>query len=152
MRLLFALSLLLFTACQVSSSIPLASSPLPGFHAQRFASLRPQAVTTISPQEAHQWLSDPQAQWLVLDVRTPAEFAQGHLKHAVLKNFYDPDFKAQLEQMNRHQPTILYCRSGNRSAKTLAMMRELGFRNVYEIQGGILAWQAAGYPLEKNSR
>lgn len=145
-----ALSLLLLALSACSApQLPVASQLPISFQAQRVPQAHPQAVITITPQEAHAWLADPHAQWLVLDVRTPEEFAEGHLQNATLKNFYAPDFKTQLEQMNRHQPTILYCRSGNRSGKTLALMRELGFRNVYEIKGGILAWQSAGYPLVK---
>jgi rhodanese-related sulfurtransferase len=146
LRTAFALFLLSLTACSAQSTL-MARAPL-ALQAQSAQAVRPQAVTTISVQEAHQWLSDPHSQWLVLDVRTPEEFAQGHLANATLKNFYDADFKAQLEQLNRWQPTILYCRSGNRSAKTLTLMRELGFRNVYEVKGGVLAWQAAGFPLQ----
>ena len=146
MRTALALILLSLTACSAQPTL-LARAPL-ALQAQSIQPVRPLAVTSISAQEAHDWLSDPHSQWLVLDVRTPEEFAQGHLANATLKNFYDADFKAQLEQINRWQPTILYCRSGNRSAKTLTIMRELGFRNVYEVKGGIQAWQAAGFPLQ----
>lgn len=106
------------------------------------------AVTTIDVKEAHEWLADPNASWMVIDVRTPEEFRTGHLKNAQLMNFYDPGFRNQLLNMNRHQPYIIYCRSGNRSKKALNMMQELGFKNAYDIGGGIKAWRKAGYPTE----
>ncbi|PIQ28002.1 rhodanese-like domain-containing protein [bacterium (Candidatus Blackallbacteria) CG17_big_fil_post_rev_8_21_14_2_50_48_46] len=147
-RKLLPLALLALSACS-AQTLPLPAARLPMNLSVQRAPIQTQAMVTITPQEAHDWLADPNAQWLVLDVRTPEEFAQGHLTGATLKNFYDTNFKAQLEQMNRHQPTILYCRSGNRSGQTMTMMRELGFRNVYEIKGGIMAWQAAGFSVVK---
>ncbi|PKL74951.1 MAG: hypothetical protein CVV27_17875 [Candidatus Melainabacteria bacterium HGW-Melainabacteria-1] len=144
-------SLVLLSACSTSnlpsvyrqlSAQPMQNRPMLTRMAQPA-----RAVTTISVTEAHKWLADPNASWKILDVRTPQEFAQGRIQGADNLDFYLGDFKAQLERMDRNQPMILYCRSGSRSGKTLAIMRELGFRNVYEIQGGILAWQAAGYPL-----
>lgn len=145
------LAALALTACSTQPMPMQTLSRMPAsLQAQRAQNtFKPQAVVTISPQEAHDWVMDPQSQWLILDVRTPEEFAQGRLKNATLLNFYAPDFKTQLEQMNRHQPTILYCRSGNRSGKALEIMRELGFKNVYEVRGGILAWQSAGFPVVK---
>ncbi len=146
-----ALAALALTACASQPMLMPSASRMPAaLQAQRAQNnFKPQAVVTISPQEAHDWVMDPQSQWLVLDVRTPEEFAQGHLKNATLLNFYDADFKTKLEDMNRHQPTILYCRSGNRSGQTLEIMRALGFKNVYEVRGGILAWQASGFPVVK---
>ncbi|HEY9842181.1 MAG: rhodanese-like domain-containing protein [Candidatus Sericytochromatia bacterium] len=149
MRVLSSLlPLLILSACgtqfpQMAQRAPLRS-PL-----QAMRATTPRAVTTISVAEAHQWLADPNASWKLIDVRTPEEFAQGHLQEAALMNFYDADFREKLLNMDRNQPYIIYCRSGNRSGKALAMMRELGFRNAYDIQGGILAWQAAGFAVVK---
>lgn len=144
-----ALACLALTAC-ASQLQPVASRMPANLQAQGAQNnFKPQAVVTISPQEAHNWVMDPQSQWLILDIRTPEEFAQGRLRNATLMNFYDADFKAKLEQMNRHQPTILYCGSGSRSGQALEIMRELGFKNVYEVRGGLLAWQAAGFPVVK---
>lgn len=148
MRFIFAVAsvALITSACQSPAVSGLRSTnPAP----LQAASLQGQAVTRISVQEAHDWLADPNAQWLLLDLRTPDEFATGHLANATLMNFYDADFRDRLLTMNRHQPTLIYCRSGNRSGQALAMMRELGFRNVYDIGGGIMAWQNAGYAIER---
>lgn len=139
--LLLALGAL--AACQANPR----PSVLPASTAVTAANVQNQAVMSISVQEAQAWLADPNAQWQLLDLRTPEEFATGHLENATLMNFYDADFRDRLLTMNRHQPTIIYCRSGNRSGQALEMMRELGFRNVYDMQGGIMAWQRAGYPV-----
>lgn len=133
----------LLVACQSAPS----ASIVPHASVATVSRVQRQAVTGISVQEAQAWLADPNAQWQLLDLRTPEEFATGHLENASLMNFYDADFRDRLLTMNRHQPTIIYCRSGNRSGQALEIMRELGFRNVYDMQGGIMAWQRAGYPL-----
>ena len=149
MRGILCLSLTLFlSACGTAAINPMARIN-PTLQMQTRAMSPSRAVTTITVKEANEWLADPNSSWQLLDIRTPEEFATGHLKDATLMNFYDKDFRDRLLNMNRHQPTIIYCRSGNRSGKALEMMRELGFRNVYDIQGGTLAWQAAGLPLVK---
>lgn len=135
-------------ACAGPGVQPQGASPMAPLFQARTAPVQAQAVTTIQAAEAFDWLSDPNATWLVLDVRTPQEYASGHLENAVLQDFYAADFREQLLNMDRHQPMILYCRSGNRSGQALQMMRELGFKNAYDIRGGIQAWQAAGYPVQ----
>jgi rhodanese-related sulfurtransferase len=84
---------------------------------------------------------------VVLDVRTPAEYQEGHLPDAALIDFYEADFAEQLAELDRDAPYLLYCRSGNRSGQARALMEQLGFTNVADVDGGILAWAADGYPV-----
>lgn len=81
---------------------------------------------------------------VVLDVRTPEEFATGHLAGAVMIDFNGPEFEAQIDVLDRDTPYLLYCRSGNRSGQARALMEQLGFVDVADIDGGILAWEQAG--------
>lgn len=83
----------------------------------------------------------------VLDVRTPEEFQQGHLANATMVDFYSADFEAQLAELDRDQPYLLYCRSGNRSSQARALMESLGFSDVADLDGGILNWVESGYPV-----
>lgn len=85
----------------------------------------------------------------VLDVRTEKEYKEGHLEGAVLIDFYGETFKAEIEKLPKDKPYLLYCRSGGRSMKTLNMMKEMGFKNVSEMEGGFLAWSGKGFPAEK---
>ena len=83
----------------------------------------------------------------VIDVRTPEEFAEGHLADATLIDFYDADFADQIAALPTDQEYVLYCRSGNRSGQTFALMEELGFEQVYDMDGGIIDYAAEGLPL-----
>lgn len=102
---------------------------------------------TISPQDAAAVVAEPPADLVVLDVRTPQEYAEGHLDGAVLVDFYDPDFADRLSELDPEVPYLVYCRSGNRSGQTLTMMQELGFTSATDVDGGIVAWQSAGLPV-----
>jgi len=83
----------------------------------------------------------------VIDVRTPEEFAEGHLADATLIDFYADDFAARIAALPADEPYLVYCRSGNRSGQAVALMEELGFGTVYDMDGGIVAYAAEGLPL-----
>ena len=80
----------------------------------------------------------------IVDVRTPEEYAQGHLPGAVNVDVSSPDFAAQIATLDPSAPYAVYCRSGNRSGVAVATMAEQGFTNAYHLGGGIGAWQNAG--------
>jgi phage shock protein E len=84
---------------------------------------------------------------VILDVRTPEEFAEGHLDGAVMIDFYEADFADRLGELDPEVPYLLYCRSGNRSGQTTAIMGDLGFTDVADVDGGIVAWSGAGLPV-----
>ncbi len=86
---------------------------------------------------------------VVLDVRTPAEFAEGHLAGAINLDVNAADFRAKVGAMAKDVPYAVYCRSGNRSATALAIMKGLGFTQIYHLGGGITAWTAAGGAVTK---
>ncbi len=104
---------------------------------------------TVSPEEAKAIIdkNEGNPNFVILDVRTPQEFQAGHIKGAINIDFYAPDFPQKLDRLDKGKVYVVYCRSGNRSAKTVALMKQQGFRVVYEIQGGVKAWQARGLPL-----
>lgn len=83
---------------------------------------------------------------LLLDVRTAEEFAKGHLEHAKNINWNGNDFDKQVATMDKTQPVFVYCLSGGRSASAAAKMRTDGFKEVYELKGGILKWRTANLP------
>ncbi len=85
---------------------------------------------------------------VVIDVRTPEEYAEGRLfSDAILINFYDSDFKEQLDLLDKNQSYLIHCHSGARSGNTLSIMKELGFAKVYDLIGGKNAWVESGREL-----
>lgn len=80
----------------------------------------------------------------VLDVRTPEEWTSGAIKGAIKMNFFDADFNDQLKKLDKNSPVYVYCKSGGRSGKASKQMKKMGFTSVYNLVGGIGAWDAAG--------
>jgi thioredoxin len=84
----------------------------------------------------------PNAQ--IIDVRTPEEFESEHIDKAVNADWLNPNFVANASKFDKSKPVFVYCKSGGRSSKASSQLAELGFKNIYELQGGILKWNAAG--------
>lgn len=103
----------------------------------------------IGLDEARQVLARPPAGLVVLDIRTPEEFRDGHLPGARNLDFFAPDFRQRLEALARGDaPVLLYCRSGNRSGQAMRLLRQWGRDDVLHLAGGFRAWRAAGLPEE----
>lgn len=109
------------------------------------ASAAPQSGVTLDAQDFAAALKRPGT--TVIDVRTPAEFAQGHLPGAVNVDVSRSDFAAQVAALDPTAPYAVYCRSGNRSAIALAQMSSAGFSAAYHLGGGVGAWTSAGGEL-----
>jgi rhodanese-related sulfurtransferase len=82
-----------------------------------------------------------------IDVRTSEEFVVGHIENSFNIDFYAEDFTEQLEVLDHNASYAIYCHSGNRSGQTLAIMREQGFTDVVNLDGGIVAWTSVGQKL-----
>lgn len=85
----------------------------------------------------------------VFDVRTLAEYSAGHLPHAMQADYArEEEFNERIKYLNKEQPVYIYCLSGPRAAGAAKQMREKGFTNVVELDGGIMAWKGAGLAVE----
>lgn len=84
---------------------------------------------------------------VIVDVRTPEEFAGGHIAGAVNIDVSASDFSAKIADLAKDVPYAVYCRSGNRSAAALAQMESAGFMNAYHLGGGVGAWTSSGRAL-----
>lgn len=103
-------------------------------------------VQNLSAQDYAQKLkAAPQAQ--LLDVRTPAEFDAGHLDGATNLNWNGPDFEKMAATYDKSKPVFVYCKIGGRSGQAASKLTQMGFTQVYNLDGGILKWDAAGLPL-----
>ena len=86
---------------------------------------------------------------ILLDVRTPEEFAEGHLPGAINIDFKNKGFSAALDTLDKTKQYEVYCRSGHRSGESTEMMSKKGFKKVYDLEGGILKWQEKGFETVK---
>jgi rhodanese-related sulfurtransferase len=84
---------------------------------------------------------------VLLDVRTPAEVRQGHVKGAEWLDFRAPDFREKAARLDRERAYIVFCRSGNRSGQATAYLRGLDFPAVWNVTGGVIDWKKEGLPL-----
>lgn len=103
-------------------------------------------VKVISVEEVREAMGNGEFQ--LIDVRTIEEFGEGHLKNAKNICVTDDDFKEKVAKLNRNEPVYLYCRSGKRSARAGEILREMGFTEIYDMDGGILKWNEEDFELE----
>ncbi len=82
----------------------------------------------------------------LIDVRTPEEFAKGHLINALNFDWNGNEFDKQVSSLNKEANVFVYCLSGGRSAGAAAQLRSAGFKNVIELNGGIMKWRGANLP------
>lgn len=80
----------------------------------------------------------------IIDVRTPGEFSEQHIDNAINININDGSFDAELAKLDKSKPTFVYCLSGGRSSSAAAKMQELGFKEIYEMEGGMMKYNAEG--------
>ncbi len=91
-----------------------------------------------------------EADFVILDLRTPKEFASGHIAGAVMLDYYSPGFQRGLRQLDRSKRYLIYCRTGNRSGRTLKLIDQMGFKSVYHLKDGIVDWNRRKLPLVKS--
>ena len=111
-----------------------------------------QQKTTQAAQQNPQMLLNPddfearalQAGVQLVDVRTPAEYQSGHIADARNINFNDPNFKANMDKLDKNKPIAVYCAAGGRSGKSANLLAQMGFKTIYDLQGGMSAWKAKG--------
>lgn len=117
------------------------------------APAKPLAVTHLKAPEAAKEIEaaakDPAKAITVLDVRTPEEFAAGHLKGAKNVDFNEGDFEKQLSTLDRNKTYLVHCAAGGRSTRSLKLLEKLGFKSVIHLDEGYKGWTAAGLPVEK---
>ncbi|GAA4387005.1 rhodanese-like domain-containing protein [Hymenobacter koreensis] len=100
---------------------------------------------TLDAQQVQRVLAKPNV--VLLDVRTPDEFATGHVRGARNLNFLSTDFTDQVAKLDPNATYVVYCASGNRSGKAAALMQQNGFKNVMNA-GGFPALKAGGLATE----
>lgn len=135
--------LFLFTAftlmgCTTQSS-PRTDAPLIGEQQEKYENID-------SDELVEKMESKP---GIMLDVRTPDETRDGIIEGATMMDFYEDNFKNRIMELDRDQPVYVYCASGNRSGQTAKMLKDAGFDEVYNLEGGITKWEESGKPVIK---
>ena len=99
-----------------------------------------EAITLLGREQFEKAIMASNVQ--LVDVRTPEEYAAGYIKDAVNIDYYDEEhFKETFENFDKSQPLYLYCQSGGRSQKAAAILVDLGFEEIYDLEGGYLNWE-----------
>ena len=105
-------------------------------------------TVNLNVSEFSQKIKEPDV--IILDVRTPEEFASGHIEGALNIDFNSGDFANEITRLNPSETYAIYCRSGNRSGQAASIMHKAGFHDVSNLNGGVIDWTNAGLPLVLN--
>jgi rhodanese-related sulfurtransferase len=116
-----------------------------GMIAWAVAGLKTSHIELISAEELHDMITGA-ANFVLLDVRAPMEFEDNHIKGAI--NIQVSDLRTRYNELNKEKRTILICSSGNRSSLGVSILKQHGFKDVYNVAGGMSGYSAAGYTRE----
>jgi len=110
-----------------------------------------QIIEDITLEEAFALMEDNRydENFVIIDVRTPEEYAGGHIEKAINLDYYSETFADELNQLDKEKTYLIYSRTDQRSGEALDMMAELGFREVYNMLGGIERWEEMKLPTVK---
>ena len=102
-------------------------------------------ISLISPEDLNKVNKDI----LLIDVRTPGEYASGHVENSVNIDFRASNFKDLIGQLDKNQDVYVYCKVGGRSGSAAKMMEDMGFNKIYDLKGGIMQWEKDGFKKVK---
>ncbi|MCB0507403.1 MAG: thioredoxin domain-containing protein [Chitinophagales bacterium] len=104
----------------------------------------------VNPEKFNQLINEDKNA-VVLDVRTPEEYNSGYIKDAKSIDYRSSDFENEVNKLDKNKTYYVYCLSGGRSGSAVKLMQKNGFKNVVNLDGGILAWNAKALPLTQTN-
>jgi rhodanese-related sulfurtransferase len=107
-----------------------------------------QTVKKLDPQSFDKKIKEVKDP-ILIDVRTQEEFAQGHLANAKVIDVTSGDFETRVSKLDKSKPVFVYCKAGSRSNKAANILSGLGFKEIYDLSGGIIAWRDEKKPTIK---
>jgi rhodanese-related sulfurtransferase len=112
-------------------------------------SVVPVAVKDVDAREAVEIIqsNNQNPDFIILDVRTPDEYNSGHIAQAINIDFQSSNFSSNIGRLNSEKTYLVYCKAGGRSAAATQSMRQLGFKEIFNLTGGITQWTNEGYSI-----
>ncbi|RAV98117.1 rhodanese-like domain-containing protein [Pseudochryseolinea flava] len=107
-----------------------------------------QETTTLAPKDFQKKAAETK-DVVILDVRTKEEVDQGVIPGAINVDFKSENFQEQISKLDKNKTYLLYCKGGVRSSKSVDIMKSLGFKKLYDLEGGIDAWREEGLKTTK---
>lgn len=104
-------------------------------------------VENVSAKQAQSIMEDTNI--VVLDVRTAKEYSDGHIKNAVNIDVKSENFVSEMQKLDKDTTYVMHCKSGGRSAIALEKVKDLGFKKIYHMNGGMLEWAEHNLPIQK---
>ena len=110
-----------------------------------------QQFTVVSPKEASTLIETHKedSDFVILDIRTPGEYQNGHIKNSIMIDFYSKTFAEEINRLDKGKTYLIHCRSGNRSTRSMGLFSKLQFQKIYHLSSGINGWNSEGLPLVK---
>ena len=102
----------------------------------------------VTPQEAVELKKKEGDGLVILDVRTPGEFRQGHIPDALNVDYHGSDFNGRIGGLDKTKAYLVHCQSGHRSSNAVKLMTELGFKTIYHLADGFAGWAEESLPIE----
>ena len=117
-----------------------------------FADDKIESYKNLSAQKTKALINDykeTSKKLIIIDVRTIEEYKKGHLTNSKLIDFFDSNFEDKIKNLDKKIPYLVHCQSGGRSMKAFKLMQSLGFKKVYHLDGGMLAWKKLGKKIQE---
>lgn len=89
---------------------------------------------------------------VLIDVRSKEEYAEAHISGAINIDVNSEDFRAQIDSLDKEKAFFIYCKSGKRSSRAADLMKDAGFRELYNLEGGISEWRERNFPVIKKEK
>ncbi len=108
-----------------------------------------QQVTNVNSSEFSKLIESGEG--IILDVRTPQEYSQGHINNSTMISTNDPKFVEKVSLLQKDKPIYVYCLTGSRSRAVANYLSKNGYSKIYNLSRGIMEWQSAGYSVVKSA-
>ena len=112
--------------------------------------MKAQSVQNVDASKFKKLIESEDA--ILLDVRTPDEYSRGHIKNSTSINIADPEFASKISMLQKNKTILIYCGSGGRSLSAANYMSQNGFKNIYNLQHGMMEWNQQGFASEQSGQ